>query len=94
MSIVKLEEGKLQTRYPNLSTVLMVETFLKKHKDVPMKFVEIKRKLPKQVMHQTLLVILEYLWKSGKVLYGPRGVQWIFSDEARIKKMLDGAMEV
>ena len=41
-------------RSPNLSTVLMVEDTLKKNSDMPMKLAELKRKLPKQVMHQTL----------------------------------------
>lgn len=56
----------------------MVEEFLQKHSKEPLKISEIKEKLPKQVMHQTLKVILEYLWKSGKIMYGPNGVQWIY----------------
>ena len=59
-------------RYPNLNTVLMVEDFLKKHRDMPISVAELRRKLPKQVMHQTLKIILEYLWKSGKIIYGPK----------------------
>ncbi|MBS3090921.1 hypothetical protein J4217_00550 [Candidatus Pacearchaeota archaeon] len=81
-------------RYPNLSTVIMVEDFLKKHRDVPMKLSELKRKLPKQIMHQTLQVILEYLWRSGKVIYGPKGIQWIYSEPEHLKKMLEGSLEV
>ena len=48
-------------RYPNLSTVIMVEDFLKSKQDAPLKIAQIKKQLPKQVMHQTLQVILEYL---------------------------------
>ena len=40
-------------RYPNLNTVLMVEDFLKEHCDIPLSIAELKRKLPKQIMHQT-----------------------------------------
>lgn len=83
-----------QGRYPNLGTVLMVEEFLKKHSDVPLKISELKKKLPKQVMHQTLAIILEYLWRSGKIIYGPRGVQWIYAEPEHLKKMLDGSLEV
>ena len=81
-------------RYPNLSTVLMVEDFLKEHKDLPLKISEIKKKLPKQIMHQTLQVILEYLWKSGKIIYGPRGVQWIYSPPQHLKKMFEDTLEI
>ena len=81
-------------RYPNLNTVLMVEDFLKEHRDLPMKISEIRKQLPKQIMHQTLQVILEYLWKSGKIIYGPRGVQWIYSEPQHLRNMLEDALEI
>ena len=88
------KEGEKSRRYPNLNTVLMVEDFLRKHRDIPMKISEIKKELPKQIMHQTLLIILEYLWKSGKIIYGPRGVQWIYTSPEHLKKMLEDSLEV
>jgi hypothetical protein len=91
--MIKKEDHKT-IRYPNLNTVLMVEDFLKKHRDMPMKISDIKKQLPKQIMHQTLQVILEYLWKSGKIIYGPRGVQWIYSEPQHLKKMLEDSLEV
>ncbi len=87
-------EGHRIRRYPNLSTVLMVEDFLRKHSDMPMKISEIRKKLPKQIMHQTLQVILEYLWRSGKIIYGPRGVQWIYAEPQHLRKMLEDSLEV
>lgn len=81
-------------RYPNLSTILMVEKVLKKHQDIPMKLSELKKKLPKQIMHQTLVIILEYLYASGKIIFGPRGVQWIYSEPEHIKKMMKDALEI
>lgn len=81
-------------RYPNLSTVLMVENFLEEHRDQPMKISEIKEKLPKQVMHQTLKIVLEYLFKSGKIIYGPRGIQWIYSKPEHLKKMFESTLEI
>ncbi len=88
------KENHFTKRYPNLSTVLMVEDFLKKHRDTPMKISEIKAKLPKQVMHQTLKIILEYLFRSGKIMYGPRGIQWIYSEPEHLKKMFEDALEI
>ncbi|MBM3230548.1 hypothetical protein FJZ22_02750 [Candidatus Pacearchaeota archaeon] len=91
---VQQKEKNEIKRYPNLQTVLMVEATLQKHRDVPLKLSELKEKLPKQIMHQTLLVILNYLWRSGKIMYGPRGVLWIYTEPAHLQSMLDGALEV
>ncbi len=91
--LVQKEDHKIK-RYPNLNTVLMVEDFLKAHRDVPMKVSDIKKQLPKQIMHETLKVILEYLWKSGKIIYGPKGIQWIYSEPEHLRKMLENTLEV
>lgn len=91
--MIKKEDHKT-VRYPNLNTVMMVEDFLKEHRDIPMKIPDIKKQLPKQIMHQTLQVILEYLWKSGKIIYGPRGIQWIYSEPHHLKKMFEDTLEV
>lgn len=90
----KISVKKQETRYPNLLTVLMVEEYLKKNKDMPLPVSEIRKELPKQVMHQTLKIILEYLWQSGKIIYGPKGVQWIYCEPQHIKKMMDDTLEV
>ncbi len=81
-------------RYPNLNTVLMVEDFLKRHRDLPLKISEIKKQLSKQVMHETLKIIFEYLWRSGKIMYGPKGVQWIYAEPEHLRKMLADSLEV
>ncbi len=83
-----------QKRYPNLSTVLMVEQCLKARRDVPIKISLLRKKLPKQVMHPTLKIILEYLWRSGKIIYGPKGVQWIYSEPEHLRKMLKDSVEI
>ncbi len=80
-------------RYPKLNTVFMVEDFLKAHRDLPLKIVEIHRQLPRQIMHSTLKVILEYLWKSGKIIYGPKGIQWIYSEPEHLRKMLENTVK-
>ena len=81
-------------RYPNLNTVLMVEDFLKENRDMPIKITELKQKLPKQIMHQTLQVILEYLFRSGKIIYGPKGIQWIYSEPEHLRKMMENSLEI
>jgi len=91
--MVERKGGKTK-RYPNLSTVLMIEHLLKQHRDMPIKISEIKSKLPKKIMHQTLGVVLEYLWRSGKIIYGARGVQWIYSEPEHLKKMFEDTLEI
>jgi hypothetical protein len=81
-------------RYPNLNTVLMVENFLKEHRDMPMTIAELRKSLPKQIMHQTLKVILDYLQLSGKIIIGTKGVQWIYNEPEHVRKMLEGGLEI
>ena len=73
--------------YPRLDTVIMVEELIKKAGTYPTK-AELRRKLPKKVMYQTLLVILDYLEESNKIhidrktgeiawIWDPKGVKRI-----------------
>src|SRR3989344_4384123 len=86
------KEGKIEKRYPNLNTVLMVEKLLKNNRDIPLKISELKKQLPKKIMHQTLIIILEYPWKSGKIIYGPKGVQWTYSEPEHLKKIFETSL--
>ena len=88
------EENNQTKRYPNLNTILMVEDLLKKNRHIPLKLSELKKFLPRKVMHQTLKIILEYLWKSGKIIFGPKGVQWIYSEPKHLQKMFENTIEI
>lgn len=74
--------------YPNLRTVLQVEQILRKA-DTVISRNELKRRLPVQIMHQTLMVILQYLEASGKILIGPKGVSWIHQESPKLKRLLE-----
>jgi hypothetical protein len=65
---------------PTLNTILMVEDTLKKTKEV-ISVADLKRKLPKQVNHITLIVILEYLERSKKIAVTLKGIMWIKEDD-------------
>lgn len=78
---------------PRLATVLMVEGTLKEEKG-PLKIAELKRRLPKQVMHNTLLQILDYLLESGKILITTKGVLWVYRPPAELEKMKKGGLEL
>ncbi|MEK6875030.1 MAG: hypothetical protein AABX52_04755 [Nanoarchaeota archaeon] len=79
--------------YPNLKTVLQVEKVLQDADTVISKN-ELKRRLPTQIMHQTLNVILEYLEESGKIMIGEKGITWIAQDNPRLKQLLARGIRV
>ncbi len=79
--------------YPNLRTVLIVEGTIQEADTVVSKS-ELKRKLPTQIMHQTLNLILEYLEDSGKIFVGEKGITWIYNENPKLKKLLSKAVRV
>ena len=75
-----------EQRSPTLNTVLMVEDTLSKSGEV-LTVGKLKRILPKQVMHQTLMAIIDYLEYSGKVIVHDNKVLWAFKPQSKLKKM-------
>jgi hypothetical protein len=78
---------------PTLNTVLMVEETLKESGEL-LSFAELKRRLPKQVMHQTLIQIVDYLQLSGKIVIGTKGILWIFTERKELNKLIKEGTEV
>ena len=78
---------------PNLNTVLMVEDTLKDAGEL-MTVAELKRRLPKKVMHQTLIQILDYLQMSGKILIGTKGILWVFTERKELNKLIERGTEL
>lgn len=78
---------------PTLNTVLMVEGVLREAKEV-LKISELKRRLPKQVMHSTLKQILDYLQESGKVIITTKGVVWIYRPPQALEKLKRRGLEI
>ena len=75
----KIERETKINHQPRLDTVLMVENAVRKQSGEYGKF-QLWRKLPKAVMYQTFLRILDYLEYSNKIAYDKEGkVGWIFS---------------
>jgi len=79
--------------YPNLKTVLYVEQILQDADTVISKN-ELKRRLPTQIMHQTLGVILEYLKESGKIVMSDKGITWVAQESPRLKELLSRGVRV
>ena len=79
--------------YPNLKTVLMVEKILQEA-ETTISREELKKRLPTQVMHQTLKVILEYLELSNKILVTMRGITWIHNPNPNLRKAIAEGLEL
>ena len=79
--------------YPNLKTVLKVEEVLQKA-NKPLTREQLKNKMKKQIMHQTLNVILKYLEDSGKILDGRKGILWIYNPSPKLDKAIKEGVEL
>jgi hypothetical protein len=75
-----------EQRSPTLNTVLMIEETLRKTGEV-LTIGKLKRILPKQVMHQTLMAVIDYLEFSGKIVVYDDKVLWTFKPQSMLKKM-------
>jgi len=89
----KKQEYKLE-HSPTLNTVLMVEkTMMDMNKSI-FSIADIKKKLPKQVNHRTLMIILAYLEKSNKIYVSIKGITWIHNTSPRLRKEISKGLEL
>ncbi len=79
---------------PTLNTVLMVENTLRAADESAVSMAGLKRMLPKQVNHNTLKVILEYLEESNKIAVSMKGITWIFNPNQNLKKAIARGLEL
>lgn len=66
----------------------MVEETIQKMPQSAFKIATLKTKLPRQVNHNTLIAILEYLEKSNKIAVGLKGITWIFNNDSRLREAI------
>ena len=85
-TLVMKKRDYSEQRSPTLNTVLMVEGTLMKAGEV-LTIGKLKRMLPKQVMHQTLMAVIDYLEYSGKIVVHSDKVLWAFKPQSKLKKM-------
>jgi len=78
---------------PTLNTVLMVENVLKNLKESVITIAELKRKLPKQVNHNTLKTILEYLEESNKIAVSLKGITWIHNTNPNLRRAVSKGLK-
>lgn len=87
----KNEEVK---HWPTLNTVIMVEDTLRKIDESVISVANLKRKLPRQVNHNTLMLIIQYLERSNKILTGLKGITWIHNPSLKLKKAISEGFEI
>ena len=55
------------------------------HHEFYVKSTDVKKILPKQVMHQTLMAVLDYLEYSGKIVFHDNKILWTFKPKSKLK---------
>ena len=79
---------------PTLNTVIMVENALKNMDGSVITVAELKRKLPRQVNHNTLKIILEYLELSNKIVVTMKGITWIHNTNPNLQEKIERGLEL
>ena len=79
---------------PTLNTVLMVENVLKNMEDSVITIADLKKKLQRQVNHNTLKVILEYLEYSNKIAVSLKGISWVHNINTNLKNAIKEGFEL
>ena len=88
-----MQEHRLE-HSPTLNTVLMVENTLKTMNESLITIPELKRKLPKQINHNTLKIILEYLEESNKIAVSIKGITWIHNTNPDLRNAITRGLEL
>lgn len=91
--VIIMTERKIKTT-PTLNTVIMVENTIKEMNESLIKISELKRSLPKQVNHNTLKVILEYLEDSNKIAFTSKGITWIHNTNPLLRSAIARGLAV
>ena len=85
---------KKPLHWPTLNTVIMVEEVLKDMPGSVMSVAELKRSLPRQVNHNTLILILEYLERSNKIVVGLKGITWTHNTNENLREVIRKGTEI
>jgi hypothetical protein len=72
----------------------MVENTLKKMAKSVITIADLKRELPKQVNHNTLMIILEYLEQSNKIAVSLKGITWIYNPNPKLRAAIEKGFEL
>lgn len=92
--MAQILKTKKPEHWPTLNTVIMVENVIRKSNESIISIAELKRNLPKQVNHNTLMLILEYLEISNKIAVTLKGITWIHNTNQNLRKAIYQGLEL
>ena len=72
----------------------MVEHTLGNMNESVITIANLKKILPKQINHNTLMIILVYLEKSNKIATTLKGITWIHNTNPRLRKAISEGLEL
>jgi hypothetical protein len=72
----------------------MVENTLQTMDESVVSLAELKRHLPRQVNHNTLKIILEYLEESNKIAVSIKGISWVYNRNRNLNKAISNGFEI
>jgi len=55
---------------------------------------DLKKKLPKQINHNILKLILEYLEKSNKIAFSLKGITWVYNSNPNLRRAIATGLEI
>jgi exosome complex RNA-binding protein Rrp4 len=90
----KTEQEYKLDHSPTLNTVLMVEHTLQTMNESLITIAQLKKILPKQINHNTLMIILTYLEASNKIAVSLKGITWIHNTNQRLRKAISEGLEL
>jgi len=90
----KIIQGYRLDHSPTLNTVLMVEHTLQTMNESIITIARLKKILPKQINHTTLMTILAYLEESNKIAVSLKGITWIHNTNPRLRKAISSGLEL
>lgn len=90
---ISIQQQKLE-HSPTLNTVLMVEDTLRNMNESIITIAQLKKILPRQVNHNTLMIILQYLEYSNKIAVTLRGITWIHNVNPNLRKAISKGLEL
>ncbi|MBU4069982.1 MAG: hypothetical protein KJ646_03285 [Nanoarchaeota archaeon] len=88
------QKTQKKIHWPTLNTVIMVEKTLKNLEESVISIAELKRNLPRQVNHNTLIIILQYLEQSNKIFISIKGITWIHNTNPNLRIAINKGLEI
>ncbi|MFA5763587.1 MAG: hypothetical protein WC915_02140 [archaeon] len=92
-----MQKTELKEKYaysPTLNTVLMVENTMKSMPDSAFSLAKLKKELPKQVNHNMLKIIIDYLEDSNKIVFSSKGITWTQNQNKKLNKSIKEGFEI